>query len=56
MSFSSDVKVELAKAINLAGGSAKGILDVNKEVKYQDGTVIEIKDRMVFAERVHNKW
>lgn len=28
--------------------SGKAILD--------DGTVIEIKDRMVFAERVHNKW
>ncbi|MBQ7874219.1 MAG: DUF2804 family protein, partial [Oscillospiraceae bacterium] len=28
--------------------SGKAVLD--------DGTVIEIKDRMVFAERVHNKW
>lgn len=28
--------------------SGKAILD--------DGTVVEIKDRMVFAERVHNKW
>ena len=28
--------------------SGKAILD--------DGTVIEVKDKVVFAERVHNKW
>lgn len=48
------VKVELAKAINLAGGSAKGILDVNKEVKYQDGTVIEIENNKFFPTKAGN--
>lgn len=42
------VKRELAKAINLKGGSANGILDINKEVKYQDGTILEIENNKFF--------